>query len=115
MTVMDEIAAERRRQTTVEGWTPEHDDAHEDGDLAAAGAIYAIHGASNDRAREGYPEGEPRLGWPFDRASWKPKDRRRDLIRAAALIAAEIERMDRAEQRANPMPDTFAEQPGGAR
>jgi len=27
---------------------------------------------------------------------WKPKDRRRDLIRAAALIVAEIERLDHA-------------------
>ena len=26
---------------------------------------------------------------------WKPKDKRRDLIRAAALIVAEIERLDR--------------------
>jgi hypothetical protein len=26
---------------------------------------------------------------------WKPKDRRRDLVRAAALIIAEIERLDR--------------------
>lgn len=28
MTVIDEIAAERRRQIEVEGWTPEHDDQH---------------------------------------------------------------------------------------
>lgn len=36
--------------------------------------------------------------WPLSWAkSWlKPKDRRRDLIRAAALIIAEIERLDRA-------------------
>lgn len=36
--------------------------------------------------------------WPraWDLERWKPKDRRRDLIRAAALIVAEIERLDRA-------------------
>jgi hypothetical protein len=34
--------------------------------------------------------------WPWHDDWWKPKDRRRDLIRAAALIVAEIERLDRA-------------------
>jgi hypothetical protein len=34
--------------------------------------------------------------WPWDRKWWKPKDRRRDLVRAGALILAEIERLDRA-------------------
>jgi hypothetical protein len=34
--------------------------------------------------------------WPWDRKWWKPTDRRRDLVKAAALILAEIERLDRA-------------------
>jgi hypothetical protein len=33
----------------------------------------------------------------WDRDSWKPKDRRRNLVRAAALLIAEIERLDRRE------------------
>ena len=34
--------------------------------------------------------------WPWAASWWKPKNRRRDLVRAAALIVAEIERIDRA-------------------
>lgn len=33
--------------------------------------------------------------WPFETSWWKPKNTRSDLIRAAALIVAEIERFDR--------------------
>src|SRR5665213_827262 len=36
------IAHERKRQIETEGWTPEHDDAHTLGELAAAGACYAL-------------------------------------------------------------------------
>lgn len=32
----DDVLAERRRQIEAEGWTDEHDDAHEVGELAAA-------------------------------------------------------------------------------
>lgn len=34
--VIAEIAAERKRQIEAEGWTPEHDDAHDKGELARA-------------------------------------------------------------------------------
>jgi hypothetical protein len=37
--------------------------------------------------------------WPWSREWWQPKDRRRDLVRAGALIVAEIERLDRAASR----------------
>jgi hypothetical protein len=40
--------------------------------------------------------------WPWSVQWWKPKDRRRDLVRAGALIVAEIERLDRAAARAWP-------------
>ena len=41
-----DVLAERRRQVEAEGWTPEHDDAHDDGSLALAGAAYAVHAAN---------------------------------------------------------------------
>lgn len=41
MTAIDEIAAERERQKSVEGWTLEHDDEHADGSLADVAACYA--------------------------------------------------------------------------
>lgn len=96
--VIAEIAAERRRQVEVEGWTPEHDDEHRAGELARAAGCYAI-GA--DHRREP-PARRTSMGrqsyWPWDAAWWKPKRRRHDLIRAAALIVAELERMDRQAQ-----------------
>ena len=85
MPVIDEIAAERKRQIEVEGWTVEHDDKHSDGSLAMAATCYATV----------YPLAGSY--WPWDIKWWKPKDRRRDLIRAGALIVAEIERLDRLE------------------
>ncbi len=32
------IAEERQRQIVVEGWTPQHDDNHENGELAVVAA-----------------------------------------------------------------------------
>ncbi|MFW6155839.1 MAG: hypothetical protein ACOC7J_00855 [Armatimonadota bacterium] len=45
------IAAERERQIREEGWTPEHDDEHDAGELADAAASYTIAAA-----RQAYAE-----------------------------------------------------------
>lgn len=93
-----EIAAERRRQREVEGWTDEHDDEHARGEIAQAAACYAVPEKMLRRFR---PSGKPvipppnALTWPWDEAWWKPKNRLRDLERAGALIAAEIARIKR--------------------
>jgi hypothetical protein len=84
--VIQEIAAERQRQIEREGWTAEHDDEHVGGVMAEAAASYAMTHRSK----------ECPLIWPWEQRWWKPRDRRRDLVRAAALIVAEIERLDRA-------------------
>lgn len=86
--VIAEIAAERRRQIDVEGWTPEHDDEHVDGQMAHAAAAYA--------ERSAIPHPSPPYWWPWDKKWWNPEGRRRMLVKAAALIVAEIERLDRA-------------------
>lgn len=87
-----DVLAERRRQVEAEGWMPEHDDEHADGELSIAAACYALSGAGwrSQAARELWPRSW-RLAW------WKPTTPRRDLVKAAALILAEIERLDRAE------------------
>lgn len=87
MTGMKQIAAERLRQVGVEGWTPEHDDQHFNGELAEAAACYA-----QDAGERGaiVPE-----SWPWVAEMWKPKDRRSDLVRAGALYLAEAERYER--------------------
>lgn len=87
-----DVLAERRRQVEVEGWTPEHDDQHADGQMALAAACYAFAAVVPD------PEGggRPPFGWPWDSLWWKTTTPRRDLVKAGALILAEIERLDRA-------------------
>ena len=93
-----DVAAERRRQVEREGWTPEHDDEHNSNELAIAAACYALP----DYERKAIVSIQQSLLnrlWPWSWDWWKPHDRRRDLIRAGALIIAEIERLDRALKR----------------
>lgn len=103
------IAAERQRQIDVEGFTPEHDAGHVDGEISLAAACYAS-------PRKLYVI-EPHFGgigfadpWPWDQAyDGRPYDneeeeslygedvpaeeRIRCLEKAGALIAAEIDRL----------------------
>jgi len=109
MTPIEEIAAERQRQRDVEGWTLYHDDEHTDRSLAAAAAAYAYHASLDDAGRRTTADAESKPGyfsilkglWPrsWDWQYWKPKNRRRDLVRAGALIVAELERMNRMENK----------------
>jgi hypothetical protein len=76
------IANERQRQVDGEGWTPEHDDKHDRGELTKAAVAYALY-------RPGF--------WPWPNVPDMPvagdRDRVRDLVKAGALIAAEIDRL----------------------
>ena len=84
------VIAERQRHQSVEGWTPEHDDEHCNGELAMAAVCYI-----NETGTVNRNGGKP-WGWPWDASWWKPNARRRNLVKAGALILAEIERIDRA-------------------
>lgn len=102
-----DVLAERERQKSVEGWTPEHDDKHDDAELAKAAAWYAINAESHDyHDMVGVADFQNSLNnhfkdeyswccWPWSMEWWKPTSRRRDLVKAGALILAEIERLDR--------------------
>lgn len=94
-TVIEEIAAERKRQIEVEGWTPEHDDRRGDGSLARAAAAYA-HASTKIHPHQARQSTVISKLWPFDWLWFKPKNSRRNLVIAGALIVAEIERLDRA-------------------
>jgi hypothetical protein len=85
-----DVLAERQRQISAEGWTPEHDDEHDDGRMAVAAAYYATYD------HQGKCKGWGRILWPWDEEWCKPKDDRSNLVRAGALVIAEIERIDRA-------------------
>lgn len=87
-TAATDVLAERQRQITAEGWTPEHDDEYQHCEMAVAAACYIM---ADDDPRADVPE-----LWPWPSEWWKPTDVRRDLVKAGALILAEIERLDRA-------------------
>lgn len=105
-----DVLAERRRQVEVNGWTPEHDDEHDGGRMAAAGSAYALAAADHlhplSQGDGCYDTHATPLAWPQD-WEFKPADPRRMLVKAGALILAEIERLDRAALAAT-------EQKGGA-
>ena len=86
--VMSDILDERKRQIIVEGYTPEKDDEHTNDELAEAATAYMLSATDRPITAEVWcPEKFAEM--------FKPKSPREDLIRAAALIIAEIERLDR--------------------
>lgn len=98
MTPIQEIVAERQRQQRKEGFTIENDNAYTKGELAAAASCYAL--VAQPYPIEWYKTYIDNI-WPWARSWWKPTDHRRNLIKAAALIVAEIERIDRRIAREN--------------
>ncbi len=94
------IAKERTRQVEEEGWDDAHDDDRETGSLAVAGACYALDVvAKNENVHFSWQVRYAELAgelFPFDREWWKPTlDPIRELVKAGALIAAEIDRLHR--------------------
>lgn len=100
MTGAELIAAERERQIEGLGRTSEHDDQHEQCELIHAAESYLLaasyvvekgpHAASKMR-------GMPPRFWPWEDDAWNPNRKAvRNLVKAGALIAAEIDRLERA-------------------
>ncbi len=105
----DMIALERDRQIGQKGWTPQHDDGHDGAEIALAAACYALPPEAREQTILGRPL---RLFlWPWG-SSWKPgaapyshpersdpdEQRVYELVKAGALIAAEIDRLLRRMQ-----------------
>jgi hypothetical protein len=89
------IAQERARQVASENWTAEHDDTHSEGELAEAAACYAASGVYSVKGWDLRRVIEY-MSWPWRREWWKPTDDPiRNLVKAGALIAAEIDRLQR--------------------
>lgn len=96
-----DVLAERHRQVEDEQWTPEHDDRYRHRQLAMAAACYAAAVPVHDVLDYSDGKIENRVpvmpsAWPWAMAWWKPGTARQNLVKAGALILAEIERLDRA-------------------
>ena len=92
-----DVLRERRRQVEDEGYDLAHDDAHVNDEIAAAACFYAMPPGARewDASSTGYGR---TLGLAIIPEGWTVMegDRRRELVKAGALILAEIERLDRA-------------------
>ena len=91
-TPLEQIAAERRRQRRVEGWTLANDDKHTHGELANAAAVYAATEPTIYRL-----DGDSMWPWNYKWLKKYKHDRKRQLVIAGALIVAELERLEREE------------------
>lgn len=90
------ILVERHRQVHEEGWTPEHDDEHDKAELARAAACYLASWLIDDDGAVSFLAEHPPHDWPWDHSWWKPSDDpARNLVKAGALVAAEIDRLER--------------------
>lgn len=96
-----DVLAERKRQSTSKGYSSERDNQYTSGELALAAALFAIpynamHGNEALVQQEDFVGLHMALelscGW---KATPEPDPRKR-LVKAGALILAEIERIDRA-------------------
>lgn len=97
------IAKERQRQIEVEGWTPEHDAEHWNHSLVKAAACYAL-GTRKFERTFGNDQNRVTLDfdfWPWHDDFWKPtpENRVKDLVKAGALIAAEIDRLSQLKNK----------------
>jgi len=102
-TAIELIDDERKRQINVEDWTAEHDDTHRMAELARAAACYALSGAGVVCPETITTLVKHQRGlvviWPWETTDWKPSTNIRDLVKAGALIVAEIERLQRLEKK----------------
>ena len=108
-----DVLKERQRQIESEGWSCDHDDKHTDESLILAAICYALPQSIRQPTKRGetFDDSGGRgdcpvwrekiktvpILWPISWSIdwWKPKTKRRNLVKATALLIAEIERIDR--------------------
>jgi hypothetical protein len=103
---------ERQRQIKKEGYTLDHDDLHENGEIGIAALCYYQSISERD-----LPGGDINMGiempydWPWDRSDWKPSpdNRLKELVKAGALYRAELERIQRVLDRVHNRIDAIIE------
>jgi len=82
-----DVVLERQRQQLEEGYDAAHDGQYTGSQLARAAACYALKSA-----------GLAIMYWPWPNAPIKDCGRRESLIKAGALILAQLDTLDAAEQ-----------------
>lgn len=94
------ISEERARQIEAEGRSKELDTQYHEAELAKAASCYLDHAIRKRNLDTRFPgptkeycQSEVPYSWPWGSEHWKPKNQVRDLVRAGALIAAEIDRL----------------------
>ena len=92
------IAEERDYQERMKGFTPARDDAYTDNQLIRAACAYAVHATHEAQSGCELTHTCVMGMWPWSPATFSNCNRRRALVKAAALLVAEIERIDRANQ-----------------
>lgn len=93
----DLIHRERIDQMAVNGYDADHDAEHTESELARAAACYLALANGNVHPRY-RSVGAPPPTWPWRAEDWHPSiDPIKNLVRAGALIAAEIDRLQRIE------------------
>ena len=78
----EQILRERKRQVVAEGFNREHDLQYRNGELIRCVLAYLLRDPD---------------AWPFGMEMYKPTTEERDLVKAGALIAAEIDRLNGAK------------------
>lgn len=83
------VLQEREKQMNIKGYDVHNDDAYRHGELSLAASCYALD--------SGVKSGNVPVNWPFEDRYWRASTRRRNLVKAAALIIAELESLDRKQ------------------
>lgn len=89
MTGAELIKEERERQIKEECYNATHDSFHNVDEFVKAAVSYSIIDLKDSQENYAY------AWWPWNETSWKPKDRLRNLVRAGALIAAAIDKLNK--------------------
>ena len=93
-TGIEDITDERTRQIFLKGFTTDHDKLYSEGQLLKAAASYQLQAQFG-----GFEKYPPNL-WPWDAAEWHPSPLpTRNLAKAGALVAAEIDRLKNANKK----------------
>ncbi len=97
---IEQMAEERAAHQSREGFDDARDDRYDPAVLLHAGMSYLMHAAILLVKREQPPACFIPKFWPWSRDWWKPsEDPVRNLVKAGALIAAEIDRIQRERER----------------